>query len=115
MEGAFAVCEGRNGLERMDTTLTGPLQAGDWVLCFLGAVREIIDAERAAQVEDALCGLESIMAGTQAGADQGSIDALVNLHFADLVNREPQLPDYLRPLAGVPGNVSNVSTEELSA
>lgn len=100
VEGTFALCEGRNGRERMDTTLTGPLEPGQWVLCFLGAVREVIDAERAAQVGAALAGLESILAGASAGADQASIDVLISRHFSDLVNREPQLPDLLRPALG---------------
>jgi hydrogenase expression/formation protein HypC len=38
----------------MDTMLTGPLEPGQWILGFLGAAREVIDAERAAQVEEAL-------------------------------------------------------------
>ncbi len=100
MEGTFALCAGRNGRERMDTTLTGPLEPGQWVLCFLGAVREVIDAERAAQVGAALAGLESILAGAGAGADQAGIDALIGSHFSDLVKREPQLPDFLRPALG---------------
>lgn len=97
MEGTFALCEGRNGRERMDTLLTGPLEPGQWVLGFLGAVREVIDAERAALVGEALTGLESILAGASAGADQASIDALISSHFSDLVNREPQLPEFLSP------------------
>ncbi len=96
MEGVFAICEGRVGRERIDTTLTGPLVAGQWVLTFLGAAREIIDAERAAQVSGALNALESILASD---GSQGSVDALMNTHFADLVNREPQLPEFLRPAA----------------
>lgn len=97
MEGTFALCEGRNGRERMDTLLTGPLEPGQWVLCFLGAVREEIDAERAAQVGAALAGLELLLSATSAGAGQTSIDVLISSHFSDLVNREPQLPDFLRP------------------
>ena len=97
MEGSFAICESRNGRERIDTMLTGPLEPGQWVLCFLGAAREVIDAERAAQVESALSGLESILAGANAGADQASIDALIHTHFADLVDREPQRPGEVQP------------------
>lgn len=91
MEGAHAVVTGDAGEERVDTLLTGPLEAGQWVLVFLGAAREVIDAERAAQVGDALAGLHSLFAG---GADA---DAVIRDHFADLVDREPQLPDFLRP------------------
>ncbi|MFA6313187.1 MAG: HypC/HybG/HupF family hydrogenase formation chaperone [Sterolibacterium sp.] len=97
MEGSFALCEGRHGRERVDTLLCGPLEPGQWVLCFLGAVREVIDAERAAQVGAALAGLEAILAEASSGADAASMDALIGSHFSDLVNRQPQLPDFLRP------------------
>lgn len=91
MEGTTALCEGRNGIERLDTLLTGPLEAGQWVLGFLGAAREVVDAERAAQVADALDALESILHG------DASTESLIRAGFADLVEREPQLPEFLRP------------------
>ncbi|MDP3513412.1 MAG: HypC/HybG/HupF family hydrogenase formation chaperone [Sulfuritalea sp.] len=91
MEGSTALCEGRNGIERMDTMLTGPLEPGQWILGFLGAAREVIDAERAAQVEEALVALESILHGG------GNNDELIHAAFADLIEREPQLPEFLRP------------------
>lgn len=93
MEGTTALCQGRNGIERMDTMLTGPLEAGQWILGFLGAAREVVDAERAAQVKDALTALESILHG------KGSTEALIQAGFADLIEREPQLPDFLRSAA----------------
>lgn len=86
-----AVCRGRNGLEQVNTLITGPLEPGQWVLCFLGAAREIIDAERARLVEAALAVLDALASG------QGDTAALIDNHFADLVGREPQLPDFLRP------------------
>jgi hydrogenase expression/formation protein HypC len=86
-----AVCRGRNGLERVDTLITGPLEPGQWVLCFLGAAREVIDAERARLVGAALDALDALANG------QGDTAALIDSHFSDLVGREPQLPDFLRP------------------
>jgi hydrogenase expression/formation protein HypC len=86
-----AVCYGRNGLERVDTLRTGPLAPGQWVLCALGSAREVIDGVRASQVDSALDALNAVLSG------DGDVDALVGSHFADLVNREPQLPDFLRP------------------
>lgn len=91
MEGTTAMCQGRNGVERLDTLLIGALEPGQWVLGFLGAAREVIDAERAAQVEDALVALESILHGA------GSSDELIHAAFADLIDREPQLPEFLQP------------------
>ena len=93
VEGTTAFCEGRNGIERMDTMLTGPLEAGQWILGFLGAAREVIDAERAAQVSAALDAMESILHGA------ASDGALIRAGFADLIDREPQLPEFLRPAA----------------
>ena len=90
-EGHSAVCRGRNGLERIDTLMPGPLEAGQWVLTSLGAAREVIDATRAAQVESALDALSAVLSGA------GDVSALIDHHFADLVNREPQLPEFLRP------------------
>ena len=69
----------------IDLSLTGPLRPGDWVLTFLGAAREVIDAETAARIAAALDGLRAIMAGGDAG------DA-----FADLETRSPQLPPHLQ-------------------
>lgn len=86
-----ATCYGRNGLERVDTLRTGPLQPGQWVLCALGSAREIIDGVRASQVDSALDALNAILAGAD------DVQALIGSHFADLVEREPQLPDFLRP------------------
>lgn len=91
-EGHGAVCRGRNGLERIDTLRTGPLEPGQWVLCALGAAREVIDELRAAQIESALDALSTVLSG-----EGGDINALIDHHFADLVNREPQLPEFLRP------------------
>jgi hydrogenase assembly chaperone HypC/HupF len=93
MEGRTALCQGRDGVLRIDTLLTGPLRPGQWILSFLGAAREVIDAERAAQVTEALTALQSIMDG-----DAG-VEALIRSGFADLVGREPQLPEFLRPPA----------------
>ena len=55
-------------------------------MVFLGAAREIISDETARVTSDALAALELAMRG------ETDIDHL----FADLVDREPELPDHLR-------------------
>lgn len=100
MDGMHALCAGPHGEERIDTLLTGPLASGQWVLSFLGAAREVIDATRAAQVADALdtlAALQKLGAGEAAadGAPEG-IEAVLRAGFADLIDRAPQLPDFLR-------------------
>lgn len=87
MEGTTAVCAGRNGEAHLDTLLSGPLAPGQWVLGFLGTVREVVDAERARRIGEALDALEGLLAGETVDLDA---------HFADLAGREPQLPAFLQ-------------------
>jgi hydrogenase expression/formation protein HypC len=86
VEGLFAWCDGRNGRKRINTMLLETVRPGDWLLTFLGSAREAIDAERAAMISAALDALERAEAG------RADFDDC----FADLIGREPQLPDFLR-------------------
>ena len=80
-----ATCEAGGGLTDVDVTLVGEQPAGTWLLVFLGAAREVVSAERAAAVTNALEALRQAMDGV------GEVDHL----FADLVDREPELPPHL--------------------
>lgn len=83
-----ALCVDRRGSEsEIDITLVGTVKPGQWVLAFHGAAREILEESRALQIDRALAALEAAMHG-----DHAAIDAA----FSDLVDREPQLPDFLR-------------------
>lgn len=92
--GMRARCRGAAGEVEIDTLLVGALQPGDWVLTHLGAAREVIDATRALQVQDALDALNAVMQG---GA--GDARAAIDLAFADLINRPPTLPAHLQMAA----------------
>ncbi len=81
----FARCAGRSGEVRIDLSLVGQQLPGTWLMTFLDAAREVIDAERAAAIDAAL----DALAAAQAGATDFSA------FFADL-DRQPQLPDFLR-------------------
>lgn len=83
----YAICEGRNGRQNINTLLVGDVVPGQWLMTFLDSAREIIDAEQAALVNAALDGLQALAAGDETNMDH---------YFADLVGREPQLPDFLR-------------------
>ena len=83
----YALCEGRNGRQVINTMLVEKVEAGQWLMTFLDAGREVIDAERAALVNAALDGLQAVSEG-----GEGDLDVF----FADLVNREPALPEFLR-------------------
>lgn len=81
-----ALCQGPDGIRVVDTRLVGEQPAGTWLLVFLHAAREVIDADRAGQIQNALQALEQAMAGAT-DLDQW---------FPDLANREPRLPDFLQ-------------------
>lgn len=69
----------------VDLSLTPDAVAGDWVLIFLGAAREVMAEAEAMANRRALDGLRSLMAGGGLG------DA-----FADLDDRTPTLPPHLQ-------------------
>lgn len=84
----LALCGTRDGAttEQVDMMLVGEPPLGSWVLVFLGTAREMLDDNTAMQITNALTALNMAMQGN------GQIDHL----FADLVDREPQLPDFLQ-------------------
>lgn len=84
--GYVALCRGRNGRHLLDLTLVGEQPPGTWLLSFIDAAREVIDAEAAARIDAALDGLEAVMAG----------ETDIGRHFADLIERTPELPPHLR-------------------
>ncbi|MHB1104589.1 MAG: HypC/HybG/HupF family hydrogenase formation chaperone [Devosia sp.] len=90
--GGTALCTGRSGTRYIDITLVGEQPAGTWVLTFLDAAREVVSAETARQIGDALEAVERALAG----------DAAIDHLFADLVGREPQLPQHLLPANALP-------------
>ncbi len=85
-KGLVARCRGRGGVRRLDLALVGEQPPGVWLLAFIDTAREVIDTERAAQINAALDGLEAVMAG--------EVD--ISRHFADLLERTPELPAHLR-------------------
>ena len=84
-DGLMADCTAEGHRETVDIALVGAQPPGTWLLVFLGAAREVLDPQTAAQITRALGGLRSLMAGGDLG------DA-----FADLENRPPELPAHLR-------------------
>lgn len=84
-EPGFAWCEGMGERKRVDTLLVGDQSPGTWLLIFLDSAREVLSAEMAAQIGDALKALDLAMQGE---SDIGHL-------FADL-DREPQLPAFLQ-------------------
>ncbi len=86
-EGDWAVCEGDGGQRLVDMMLIGRQPPGAWVLVFLDTARELLSEQQAGKIADALKAVDLALRG------QTRVDHL----FADLVDRTPQLPDFLRP------------------
>lgn len=82
-----AVCDDGTRLRRIDTSLIDTPTPGDWLLVFLDAAREILDAASAQTILDAVTAISKIMGG------ETSVEHL----FDDLIDREPQLPAHLTP------------------
>jgi hydrogenase expression/formation protein HypC len=84
-EGGSALCERQGERERISMLLVGPQPPGTKVLAHLGAAVRVLDALEARQIDDALDAVAAALRGE-------NVDRL----FADLVEREPELPDFLR-------------------
>lgn len=83
--GSVLCCQDDGSNMQVDTTLVGEVAVGDWLLVYKGAAREQLEPERALQIQQALAALVAIQQG----------EAFEHL-FADLIEREPQLPEHLR-------------------
>jgi len=86
IDGAYAVCAGRGERRRVDIRLIDAPAIGEWVFVFHAVARERLDEERAREINGALDALEAALAG----------ETDLDRHFADLVDREPELPEHLR-------------------
>ena len=84
-----AVCEGRGERCELDCALIAMPEPGAWVLSFRGAAMRVMTPQEAAQANGALDALAAVLAG----------QPLSEACFADLTEREPELPPHLRRVA----------------
>jgi hydrogenase expression/formation protein HypC len=88
IDAGFARCSDHRGAEaQLDLSLVGDAKPGQWLLAFHGVAREILDESRALEIARAVDAVEAAMRGEAPD---------VVAAFPDLVNREPQLPEFLR-------------------
>ena len=85
VNGLAAVCRTSDGEQPVSLALTGPLPLGQHVLVYLGSAVRALDPQEAAQIGDAICALGAAMNGEP-------FEHLI----ADLIDREPELPDHLK-------------------
>lgn len=83
----YAWCEGMGERRQIDTLLVGDQPVGTWLMTFLDSAREILTADDAARITDAVQAVTLVMQG----------DTNIDHLFADLIDREPQLPDFVQP------------------
>ena len=90
-----ALVQGRGEQREVDTALVGDVAPGEWLLVFLDAARERIDAQRAAEVNAALDLLVGALSGQSLfGDDPGfTLPSAMSAHeVAALAGAGPQ-PD----------------------
>lgn len=85
-DGEFAaLAEGDGETRQLSLLLVGALPAGSWVLAQGGLAMRTLNEDEAAAITAALAACRDVLAGGDGAAG-----------FADLIEREPQLPDWLR-------------------
>lgn len=84
-DGALALCERKDIRETVSTLLVGEQAPGTHVLVHLGTAMRVLDADEARSIDNALDGLAAALDGR-------SFEG----YFADLIDREPELPAFLR-------------------
>ena len=87
-DGLTALCSGRGEERRVSLLLTGEQPVGAWVMVHVDTAIRTLDPAEVPLLNDALDALDAVNRG----------DPFEHL-FADLINREPQLPDHLKPNA----------------
>ncbi len=84
--GQGAIAEGEAGRREIDCLLIGEQPVGTHVLVHVNSAVRVLDPDEAAQIADAV-------QAVAAAAEGQAFEHLI----ADLIDREPQLPDHLKP------------------
>ena len=84
-DAGMALCERRGEKQDVSMLLVGAQAPGAKVLVHLGSAVRVLDDGEAAQIDDALDALREALEGKS-----------VDHRFADLIDREPPLPEFLR-------------------
>lgn len=89
-----ATVERENVRQQVDTSfILTPPSVGDWVLVFQNRALRVIGEDEAREVEAALRATAQVMMGDTS-------EATIRAGFADLIDREPPVPEHLRHLVG---------------
>jgi hydrogenase expression/formation protein HypC len=93
-----ALCERRGERRHVSMALVGAQPAGARVLVHIDSAVRLLDPLEAAQIDDALDAVEKALAldAVEKALAGENVDHL----FADLIDREPELPEFLREPEG---------------
>ncbi|RXH38055.1 hydrogenase [Bradyrhizobium nanningense] len=84
-DGINALCEYRNEQRRVSVMLLADVSVGAKVLVHIDSAVRLLDEHEERLISEALDGLEASLKGQDC-----------DRFFADLIGREPQLPEHLR-------------------
>lgn len=84
-DGFSALCARGDEKRSVSLMLVGPQAPGTRLLVHIDSAIRTLDEEEARLIDEALRGLDAALRGED-----------FDDHFADLIGREPQLPDHLR-------------------
>jgi hydrogenase expression/formation protein HypC len=84
-DGISALCEFRGEQRRVSMLLLSNPPVGSRVLVYIDTAIRLLDEEEARLIADAIEGLDAALNGEDC-----------DRFFADLIDREPQLPEHLR-------------------
>jgi hydrogenase expression/formation protein HypC len=99
--GLMATCKGSGRTEDVNLALIGEMPEGTHLLVYLGSAVRILDPVEAAQITDAIGAIE-------AAAQGHDFEHLIQ----DLIDREPELPEHLRPQGATPAAASGENSPE---
>jgi len=83
----LAHCQGMGQQRSIDMSLVGEQPVGTWVVTFLDAARELVGEDEALKITNALQAVDLAMHSDGTG---------IGRLFADIIDREPQLPPHLQ-------------------
>ena len=93
--GLMATCEGSGRIQEVNLALIGEVPDRTQLLVYLGSAVRVLTPQEAAQITDAIGAIE-------AAAKGHDFEHLIQ----DLIDREPELPEHLRPKAATPARAS---------
>lgn len=99
-DGVSALCEFRGERRRVSILLLPDLPVGSKVLVHIDTAIRLLDEAEARLIAEAIEGLTAVLGGEDC-----------DRFFADLIEREPQLPEHLRfdPAADLPNPILDVT------